>query len=253
MMKNPFCVRGRAIVVTGGGRGIGRAVALHLAGQGARVFICGRSVVPLQETCEMARGDGLHMDHFTVDVADTDDIERAFHDLHAQDIRIDALVNNAGMEELRPAIDADEALWGRIVDTNLRGAFFCALHVARGMQAGGAIVNLCSLASAVGIPGAVPYGASKSGLLGVTRGLATEWGPKGIRVNAVGPGYFRTEMTEPFFHDEKWREAMMARIPLGRFGEPAELGGIVQFLCSDAAAYVNGQILYVDGGFLAAI
>ncbi|PYD70916.1 SDR family NAD(P)-dependent oxidoreductase [Komagataeibacter swingsii] len=253
MMQNPFCVRGRAIVVTGGGRGIGRAVALHLAGQGARVFIGGRSVAPLRETCDMARDDGLAMDHFTVDVADTDDIGRAFQALRAKGIQIDALVNNAGTEDLRPAMDADEALWDRIVDTNLRGAFFCALHAAGGMRAGGAIVNMCSLASAVGIPGAVPYGASKSGLLGVTRGLATEWGPKGIRVNAVGPGYFRTEMTEPFFCDEKWREAMMPRIPLGRFGDPAELGGIVQFLCSDAAAYVNGQILYVDGGFLAAI
>ncbi|HMN86223.1 MAG TPA: SDR family oxidoreductase, partial [Bauldia sp.] len=170
--------------------------------------------------------------------------------------RLDILVNNAGTEEVRPWLDVDPELYDRILDTNLRGAFFVAQGAARRMVAagsGGAILNICSLTSEVGIPTAVPYGASKSGLLGMTRGLAVEWAPHGIRVNAIAPGYFRTAMTEGFYRDDAWREGMLARIPLRRFGELADLAGAAVFLCSDASAYVTGTCLSVDGGILAAI
>jgi NAD(P)-dependent dehydrogenase (short-subunit alcohol dehydrogenase family) len=169
---------------------------------------------------------------------------------------LDVLVNNAGTEEVRPSLDVDEALWDRILDTNLKGAFFCAQEAARQIQRSGgrgSIINLCSLTSAVGVPTAVPYGSSKSGLLGMTRALAVEWAPLGIRVNAVAPGYFRTAMTEGFYRDEAWRKRMIEKIPQRRFGALEDLSGIVVFLASDASAYIAGQCVAVDGGFLASI
>ena len=142
------------------------------------------------------------------------------------------------------------------IDTNLKGAFFCAQAAARRMAAdkgGGAIINLCSLTSYVGIPTAVPYGSSKSGLLGMTRALAAEWASLGIRVNAIAPGYFHTAMTDAFYQDPDWQTAMLAKIPQRRFGTMQDLAGAVVFLASGASAYVTGHCLPVDGGYLASI
>jgi NAD(P)-dependent dehydrogenase (short-subunit alcohol dehydrogenase family) len=169
---------------------------------------------------------------------------------------LEILINNAGMEEVRPSLEVDEALWDRILDTNLKGAFFCAQAAAAEMKRagkGGAIINLCSLTSYRGIPTAVPYGASKTGLLGMTRALAVEWAPLKIRVNAVAPGYFRTELTDVFYHDASWQEAMLRKIPQGRFGQLDDLTGAAIFLASDAAAYITGQCFGIDGGILAAL
>jgi gluconate 5-dehydrogenase len=168
---------------------------------------------------------------------------------------VDVLVNNAGVEEVRPAAEADEALWDKIVDTNLKGAFFISQVVAAGMAetGGGAIVNLASLTSYVGVPTAVPYGASKSGVLGMTRALAVEWAPKGIRVNAIAPGYFLTELTRAFYEDADWVAAMTAKVPLGRLGELDDLVGAALFLAGRGARYITGQCLAIDGGYLASI
>jgi NAD(P)-dependent dehydrogenase (short-subunit alcohol dehydrogenase family) len=188
---------------------------------------------------------------FALDVLDTAAIGPAVDRAAAVLGGLDILINNAGVEQVSPSLAVDEALWDRIVDTNLKGAFFCAQAAARQMGEG-AIVNVCSLTSGVGVPTAVPYGASKTGLLGMTRALAAEWAPK-IRVNAIGPGYFRTELTEVFYQDQTWAAAMLRKIPAGRFGALEDLVGATVFLCSDAARYVTGQLLYIDGGFMASI
>ena len=251
-----FDLSGRKALVTGASRGIGRALAEGLACAGADVAVGARSEAALQDTVSAIVGMGQRSTAIAMDVTCKDDCAAAIEKAGGFLGGLDILFNNAGMEEVRPAMDVDEALWDRILDTNLKGAFFCSQAAARSMQAaghGGAIVNICSLTSEVGIPTAVPYGSSKSGLLGMTRGLAAEWAPLGIRVNGIAPGYFRTALTEPFYRSESWQDAMLAKIPLGRFGRLEDLVGAAIFLASDASGYVTGQCLAVDGGTLASI
>lgn len=250
-----FSLEGQVALVTGASRGIGLALAKGLAAAGAKVILAGRDPYTLADAqAEIQRAGGL-CSTLVLDVGDASSRERAFAELQQRELRLDILVNNAGVEHVKPSLDLDEATWDLIVDTNLKGAFFCAQAAARIMQAtgGGCILNLCSLTSEVGVPGATPYGASKSGLLGMTRALATEWAPLGIRVNGIGPGYFRTELTEVFYQDADWRERMQAKIPLARFGNLDDLAGAAIFFCSPAASYITGQVLYVDGGYLASI
>jgi gluconate 5-dehydrogenase len=253
-MPSPsFDIRGKVAVVTGASRGIGRAIAEGFVASGATVIITGRDGATLAAAeKEVAKAVG-RVSRLVLDVTNPGAIAKGFAMIAESHGRIDILVNNAGMEEVRPSLEVDEALWDRILDTNLKGAFFSAQAAARRMTGGGSILNLCSLTSEVGVPTAVPYGASKSGLLGMTRALAAEWAPRGIRVNGIGPGYFRTALTEVFYQDEAWQKAMLDKIPLKRFGRLEDLIGAAVFLCSDAAAYVTGQVLYVDGGYLASI
>ncbi|WP_437608263.1 SDR family NAD(P)-dependent oxidoreductase [Erwinia sp. V71] len=246
-----FSLSGKRALVTGGTRGIGFALAAGLAQAGAQVMITGRDAGTLGAAVEQLRQWDVTASGQVLDVTDTGQIRALFAAIDAPDI----LINNAGTEQVCPSLDVDEALWQRIIDTNLKGAFFCAQAAARLMvsNGGGAIVNLCSLTSQVGVPGAAAYGASKSGLVGLTHTLSTEWASLGIRVNGIGPGYFSTEMTQVFYQDPVWCEAMQAKIPLGRFGEMDDLVGAAIFLCSEAARYITGQVIYVDGGYLAAI
>jgi NAD(P)-dependent dehydrogenase (short-subunit alcohol dehydrogenase family) len=250
-----FDLSGRKAIVTGASRGLGQAIAEALASAGAEIAISARDVASLEETRGRIEAAGGKAEGFALDVRDAMACGEAIAAAADALGGLDILINNAGYEEIRPSLEVDEALWERIVSTNLKGAFFCAQAAARRMaqHKRGAIVNLCSLTSYVGVPTAVPYGSSKTGLLGMTRALAVEWAPLGIRVNAIAPGYFRTAMTDVFYEDEAWQERMLARIPQQRFGKMEDVAGSVLFLASDASAYVTGHCIPVDGGFLASI
>ena len=251
-----FSLEGKSALVTGASRGIGQAIALGLARAGATVAITARSRAGLSETERLAEAQGHRVTSIEMDVADVQSCAAGVEAAKDALGGLDVLVNNAGMEEVRSSLEVDEPLWDRILDTNLKGAFFCAQAAAKAMIAtgrGGSQINLCSLTSEVGVPTAVPYGSSKTGLLGMTRALSAEWAPLGIRVNGIAPGYFRTALTEQFYRDQAWQDAMRQKIPMARFGKLDDLVGVSVFLASDASAYITGQCLAVDGGYLASI
>jgi NAD(P)-dependent dehydrogenase (short-subunit alcohol dehydrogenase family) len=255
MTRPNFDLSGRCALVTGASRGIGQAIAVALAGAGADVAITARTREALDETKALIDETGRRCAAIVQDVRDVTASAAVAKEAAKALGGLDILVNNAGFEHVRPSMDVDEALWDQILSTNLKGAFFCAQAAGRLMAeaGGGAIVNLCSLTSYVGIPTAVPYGASKSGLLGMTHALAAEWAPHNIRVNAIAPGYFRTAMTEVFYENEDWQARMLDKIPQRRFGQQSDIGGVAVFLCSEAAAYITGHCIPVDGGYLASI
>jgi gluconate 5-dehydrogenase len=253
MFTATFSLQNKLAVITGASRGIGASMAAALARAGARVVLLGRDAAALSEIQKLILESGHEVTTAILDVTDVAQIHQHF-DRILQDLGpLDILINNAGIEQISPSLEVTEAIWDRILDTNLKGAFFCAQAAARRMTNGGSILNICSLTSEVGIPTAAPYGASKSGLAGLTRSLAVEWAARGIRVNGIGPGYFRTALTEEFYRDSTWQQIMLPKIPLQRFGELDDLSGAAVFLSSDAAAYITGQILYVDGGLLASL
>jgi NAD(P)-dependent dehydrogenase (short-subunit alcohol dehydrogenase family) len=250
-----FDLGGRKAIVTGASQGIGRALALGLAHAGAEVALTGRKEKNLVEVAEQIKTLGGNAVVQRMDVTDTDDIRQGIDECTRRMEGLDILVNNAGYENVSDSFEVTSNLWDTILDTNLKGAFFCSQAAGKKMAAvgGGAIVNVCSLTSSVGIATAVPYTSSKSGLLGMTRALATEWASRGIRVNAIAPGYFRTAMTDAFFQNKEWAESMKTKIPLARFGHVQDLIGPTVFLCSKAAEYITGQMITIDGGYLASI
>ncbi len=250
-----FSLVGKKTLVTGASGGIGRALAMGLAGAGAKVILAGRNKVQLIAVAEEFHADWAKPTVLELDVKAFDKSSKIMEKCCQEVGGLDILVNNAGYECVTDSLEVTPSLWDTILDTNLKGAFFMAQTAAKIMLTndGGSIVNVCSLSSSVGIPTAAPYTSSKSGLLGLTRALSSEWAPRGIRVNAIAPGYFRTAMTDAFFKDTDWAEAMLNKIPLGRFGQVEDLAGAVVFFCSSAAKYITGQMLTIDGGYLASI
>ena len=253
MSLQHFSLEGRRALVTGASRGIGRALAEGLAGAGASVAVAGRDLTAFKHVLDGLGAVSRLAHAVEIDVTDVASVRAGVAAAVEKLGGLDILINNAGVEQVCPSLDVGEDLWDRILDTNLKGAFFAAQAAAKAMTAGGSILNICSLTSERGIPTAVPYGSSKTGLVGMTRALAVEWAALGIRVNALEPGYFRTALTEAFYQNEAWQQAMLNNIPQRRFGELDDLVGAAVFLSSDAARYVTGVCLPVDGGTLAAL
>jgi gluconate 5-dehydrogenase len=244
-MNDLFDLSGRTALVTGSTRGLGLALARALAGAGARVGINGRSL----ETCEAAAAgiDGAFAAPF--DVTD----EAAVSAGIAAAGQVDILVNNAGIQMRGPLEQFSLEQWRQVIDANLTSAFLVGRAVAPQMieRGRGKIVNTCSVTSEVGRDTIGPYTASKGALKMLTRAMCADWGRHGIQANGIGPGYFRTEINTVLQEDPEFDAWIRGRVPAGRWGEPSELGGAVVFLASAASDFVNGQILYVDGGLLA--
>lgn len=239
---------GRVALVTGGGSGLGRAAAERLAAAGARVVVAGRREEVLRQAAAAMDGDWI-----ACDVADTASVGTLFDTLAGRHGRLDILVNAAGLNIRNAALDVGEADWDLVNGVNAKGTFFCCQAAARLMKANGhgKIVNIGSMASEIGIPNASVYCASKGAVRQITMALAAEWAPYGIRVNAIMPGWFRTELTERLFADESWRTRVLARIPLGRPGQPSEVADLALFLASPLSDYLTGETIRLDGGALA--
>jgi 2-deoxy-D-gluconate 3-dehydrogenase len=243
-------------LVTGASRGIGRSLALALARAGADVALASRTADALESAAQEARGFGPRALPLPLDVADVSQVRQAVDRTVAELGRLDILVNVAGINRRKPALDVTEEDWDLVLGTNLRALFFACQAAGRVMvqQRAGSIVNIGSLTSSISIRRSVglsPYAASKSGLLGVTRALATEWAPHGVRVNVLSPGYIVTPMTEPLVQNPDFDAWVLSRTPMGRWGTPQDLEGACVFLASDASRFVTGQMINVDGGWLA--
>lgn len=247
-------LKGKVGLVTGGGRGLGRAMALGLAQAGADVAVVSRTPAELEEVVKGIESLGRRGLAIVGDVSVPSEARRIVREVVEHFSRLDILVNAAGVNRRIPSLEVKEDDWDWIVGVNLKGVFFMCQAAGEVMvrQRGGSIINVASVLSEVGIPTLAPYAAAKAGVVGLTRVLAAEWGPYGVRVNAVGPGYFPTRMTERLFSDPKWVERLLQQVPLGRPGNPKDLVGIVVFLASEASAYLTGQVIYVDGGYLCA-
>jgi NAD(P)-dependent dehydrogenase (short-subunit alcohol dehydrogenase family) len=248
-----FDLDGRVVVVTGGGGGLGSAMARGVAKAGAAVAVADvtterAAAVAAEIEAAGGRGVGIH-----VDVTDPAGVTRMVDEVTRTLGPIDGLVNAAGITRRAPAAEFPLEDWSRILAINLTGTFLCCQAVGRGMLARrrGKIVNIASIAGRIGLPGTIAYSASKGGVVMVTRGLAVEWAPHDVQVNAIAPSWFQTSMGNLIEREPEYRERAMRRVPAGRLGQPDELVGALVFLLSDASRMVTGHILAVDGGTLA--
>lgn len=253
-----FDLTGRTAIVTGGSRGIGRAICHGLAEAGADVAPLARSEGDIERVAGEVRDRGRDATVVTCDVTDSDDVERAFDAARDELGRLDIVVNNAGINPdaaLGMPDQVPDDAFRDVIEVNLGGAFTCARVAAADLAAAdrkrpGVVINVASVGGVVGLPRQHPYVASKHGLIGLTKSLALDWAPD-VRTNAVAPGYVATEMTEDLTESEELAASIRRRTPLDRFANPEEVAGPVVFLASDAASYVTGATLAVDGGWTA--
>ncbi len=255
MSLDLFKLDGRVALVTGAGRGIGRALAGGLAAAGATVVLNGRNERTLGTAAAEIAASGGKTAIGVFDVTDRAAVAAGIEKIETEVGPIDILVNNAGVQRRQPLEDFPEETWREVMATNLDAVFFVAQAVGRGMivRRRGSIINICSLMSELGRKTIVPYTASKGAVKMFTKGLATEWGPHGVRVNGIGPGYFATEMNTALVEDKTFSGWVEGRTPLARWGRVDELVGAAVYLASDASSFVTGHVLYVDGGMSACV
>jgi gluconate 5-dehydrogenase len=255
MRKNLFDLSGRTAFVTGSSRGLGRAIAEGLGDAGAKLILNGRDGQSLERVAQEMRNAGHDIREAAFDVTNEADVKAAFERFDEQAIEIDILVNNAGIQHRQPMVDLSLADWQRVMDTNLTSAFLVGREAARRMiQRGrGKIINIGSLTSELARATVIPYTVAKGGVKLLTKGMAAEWAKFGIQANAIGPGYMLTDMNEALVNDKRFDAWVKDRTPAGRWGKPEELVGAAVFLASSASDYVNGQIIYVDGGMLSVL
>ncbi|KMO36246.1 gluconate 5-dehydrogenase [Methylobacterium variabile] len=250
-----FDLTGRTALVTGSGKGIGFGLARGLGQAGARVVLNGRDEARLARAAETLRGEGLSVAVAPFDAADHAAAAAAVARVEAEIGAIDILVNNAGMQFRTPLEDFPVERWSELMRTNIDTAFFVGQAVARRMipRGRGKIINIASVQSELARPGIAPYTATKGAIKQLTKGMCTDWARHGLQVNAIAPGYFKTELNQALVDNPEFSAWLEKRTPAGRWGNVEELVGAAVFLASDASSFVNGHILYVDGGITASL
>lgn len=244
-------LHGKAALITGAGRGIGRACALHLADLGARVVVnYSRSAAQAEAIVAKIREKGGEAIAVQADVSDAVQVERLFNAALEAFERVDILINNAGVTKDSLLMRMKEEDWDQVLNINLKGAFLCTRQAAKLMmkQRSGRIINISSVIGVSGNAGQANYAASKAGLIGLSKSAAKELAPRNVLVNTIAPGYIDTDMTDVL--SESVKEAILGQIPLKRTGTPEDVAALAAFLCSDAAGYITGQVIHVDGGMI---
>ncbi len=247
-----FSLEGRVAIVTGAGRGLGRAMALALAAAGADVVAAARTVQEIEETSRKILELGKRSIAIPTDVLSSNSVQNMVQRTISEFAKIDILVNNSGIAINRPLAETTEEEWNKVIGTNLTGMFLCTRAIGPQMiqQRSGKIINMASNVGVIGRKNFVSYCVSKAGVIQFTRALAVEWARYNINVNAIGPGYFYTDINAPVFDDDSVRDKLLKRIPLRRVGQPKELGPLVVYLASGASDFMTGETIFIDGGSL---
>jgi gluconate 5-dehydrogenase len=250
-----FHLNGKLALITGSSAGIGFALARALGEAGAHVILNGRNAEKVATAAATLQAEGLQVSQSVFDVTQAKDVAAAVHQIESEVGALDILINNAGMQIRGPLHEYKDEDWHTLMRTNLDSVYFVGKTVAQKMipRGIGKIINICSVQSELGRPGIAPYTASKGAVKMLTKGMAIDWGPYGINVNGLGPGYFKTDLTEKLVADPAFTTWLVGRTPSRRWGDVQELGGAVVFLASEASKFVNGHILYVDGGVTATL
>ena len=250
-----FNLKGKTALITGSGSGIGFSLAEGLGGAGATTILNGRNELKLKEAKQKLTDKGFKVNYLVFDVTKAEQVKKAIQNYQEEHGQIDILINNAGINLRGPFEEFDEAEWKKVLDININGAMLVSQAIAPQFikQKSGKIINICSMQSELGRPTIVPYAVSKGGIKMLTRALCVEWAKYNIQVNGIGPGYFETELTKPLKNNPEFDQWLCNRTPANRWGDTKELVGAAVFLASEASNYVNGHILYVDGGLLASV